>query len=73
MKYCKKCGVLYSTGVCPKCGIETPAETDQKQAAELTEEEKKKQKRDWIALIIGIPAFIAVIYLIIWAYTAVVK
>ena len=20
MKYCKKCGVLYTTDVCPKCG-----------------------------------------------------
>lgn len=73
MKYCKKCGVLYSTEVCPKCGITVPEETDQKQAEELTEEEKRQRKKNWIQLLIGIPAFIAAVYLIIWAYTAIAK
>lgn len=66
MKFCKKCGCLYNTEVCPKCGIEIP---DPPEERELTEEEKKEQKRNWIGILIGFPAFIAVIYLIIFVYT----
>ena len=28
MKYCKKCGVLYSTDVCPNCGIVMPEQEE---------------------------------------------
>ncbi len=62
MKYCKKCGVLYTTDVCPKCGIEYPPEQEQRP---LTEEEKHQRNRQWIGILIGVPLFIAAIYLII--------
>ncbi len=60
MKYCKKCGVLYSTDVCPKCGIIYPPKTD-----ETAPTEKKSVRRQWLALIIGIPAMIALIYVVL--------
>ena len=57
MKYCKKCGVLYATDVCPKCGIEYPDETQPP-----AEEKPERIRRGWIALVIGVPALIGVIY-----------
>ena len=64
MKYCKKCGVLYTTDVCPKCGIQFPEqeETEKKQA------DPGEVRRNWIALIIGIPVFIGVIMLVIYLF-----
>ncbi|MDD3401231.1 MAG: hypothetical protein PHT58_06360 [Eubacteriales bacterium] len=62
MKYCKKCGVLYSTDVCPKCGIIYPNEDEQKPVVAS----KDKIKHQWIALVIGIPALIAALYLVIY-------
>ena len=56
MKYCKKCGVLYTTDVCPKCGIEEP---DQNPIAD--ESDPKTVKRQWIGLLIAIPAAILII------------
>ena len=63
MKYCKKCGVIYTTDVCPNCGILIPDEkTEQKQA------DPKEVRRNWIALIVGIPLFIGVIMLIVYLF-----
>lgn len=62
MKYCKKCGVLYTTDVCPKCGIVAPEEETPKQAS------KEEVRRNWIALIIAIPATILLIMGIITVY-----
>ena len=56
MKYCKKCGVLYSTDVCPKCGVIEPQQTDPNPPAD-----PKHVKRQWIALLIAIPASILLI------------
>ncbi len=56
MKYCKTCGVLYTTDVCPKCGVIRPEETEPQPAAD-----PKHVKRQWIALIIAIPASILLI------------
>ncbi|MBQ5992650.1 MAG: hypothetical protein IJL62_08985 [Clostridia bacterium] len=56
MKYCKKCGVLYTTDVCPKCGVVAP---DGQPAAEPAEQ--KTVRRQWIALVIAIPAAILLI------------
>ena len=56
MKYCKKCGVLYTTDVCPNCGVAVPE--DQKPAAPA---EPKTVRKQWIALIIAIPAAILLI------------
>lgn len=62
MKYCKKCGVLYSglLEVCPKCNaaLENPPEEAPREA---TTQEKRRQ---WLFLVIGIPALIAFFYLI---------
>ena len=67
MKFCKKCGCLYVTEVCPKCGITIPEEPAEQR--ELTDEEQKEKKRNWIGILIGFPAFIGVIYLIIYIYS----
>lgn len=56
MKYCKKCGVLYTTDVCPKCGIIVPEQTQQAEKADA-----KTVKKQWIALLIAIPAAILLI------------
>lgn len=64
MKYCKKCGVLYSGLLerCPKCNavLEEHRE-DQAPAPEAPRETKVKQ---WIGICIGIPAMIALFYLL---------
>ena len=64
MKYCKNCGVLYSTDVCPKCGIipPNPQETEQEPA------DPRMVRHQWIALLIGIPAFIGAIMLIVYLF-----
>lgn len=56
MKYCKSCGVLYTTDVCPKCGVTVP--DDQQPAVPA---EPKVVKRQWIALLFAIPAAILLI------------
>ena len=65
MKYCKKCGVLYATDVCPKCGIEEPKDQPEPEAPD-----KRTLTRQWIGLIIGIPLFIMVIYAVIYILDA---
>ena len=62
MKYCKKCGVLYTTDVCPKCGI---IESDSASQEVGAEESPTKVRHAWIWFLIGIPAMIGLIYLII--------
>lgn len=59
MKYCKACGVLYSTDVCPKCGIIEPPEEERTAPPAAP----NRTKLQWLAIIIGIPAMIAVFYL----------
>ena len=61
MKYCKKCGVLYSTDVCPKCGIFYPDEGE----TEPSPADAKKVKRHWIGILIGVPLFISFIILVV--------
>ena len=56
MKYCKKCGVLYTTDVCPKCGVITPDPEPPAPPAD-----KQTVRRQWIALLIAIPAAILLI------------
>lgn len=60
MKYCKKCGVLYATDDCPKCGIVYP-----EQSVQPPPEKPGSIRRGWIALVVGVPVLIGVIYLII--------
>jgi RNA polymerase subunit RPABC4/transcription elongation factor Spt4 len=61
MKYCKKCGVLYATDVCPKCGIQEPEDLPEPEAPD-----KRTLVRQWIGLLVGIPLFIMAIYVVIY-------
>ncbi len=64
MKYCKKCGVLYSDllSACPKCGV-----TLEDENAEPPKEATKKERvRQWIGICIGIPALVGILYLVIY-------
>ena len=65
MKYCKKCGVLYSSLLeqCPKCNTAL-AEHEEPPAPEA---DKRVRTRQWIALCIGIPALIAFLFFTIRA------
>lgn len=56
MKYCKKCGVLYTTDVCPKCGVIKPEASEPPDSAP-----PKTVRRQWIALVVAIPAAILLI------------
>ena len=63
MKYCKTCGVLYTTDVCPKCGVIKPQqETPAKPAP------TDVVRKQWIALLIAIPAAILLIMGVITLY-----
>jgi hypothetical protein len=61
MKYCKKCGVLYTTDVCPKCGIAVPDEEEPSAPAD-----PRSVRKQWIALILAIPAVILLIMGVIY-------
>jgi len=65
MKYCKKCGVLYTTDVCPKCGVIAPESSDPDAPVD-----RKTVRRHWITLGFAIPFAIigaaVVIFLIIF-------
>ena len=68
MKYCKKCGVLYTTDVCPKCGITEPEKNPNVEKAD-----PKIVKNQWIALIIAIPAAILMIMGVITLYFKIIQ
>lgn len=61
MKYCKKCGVLYTTDVCPKCGVVAPEPTGDSAKAD-----PRTVRRQWIALVLAIPAAILLIMGVIY-------
>ncbi len=61
MKYCKKCGVLYTTDVCPKCGVIAPEEGNA-----AAESDKKTVRKHWIALVIAIPVSILLIMSVLY-------
>ncbi|MBQ2202220.1 MAG: hypothetical protein II412_06565 [Clostridia bacterium] len=56
MKYCKKCGVLYTTDVCPKCGVAVPDDLEPASPAD-----PGTVRKQWIALAAAIPAAILLI------------
>lgn len=62
MKYCKNCHLLYSSeaAVCPKCGA-----VPEPQEAEPAPADRREVRRDWIWLVVGIPVFIAFVYLLV--------
>lgn len=73
-KFCKKCGTLYdeANGECPRCADKRLTEEGMRETVydrDMPEEEVERQRKsDWKRLIIGIPAFIAFIYLIFFIY-----
>lgn len=73
-KFCKKCGTLYSDrdGDCPRCAERELTEQGMRETvydAGMSEEEiERARKRDWKYLVIGVPAFIAFLYLIYFLY-----
>ena len=68
LKFCKTCGTLYDdTKVdCPKCAAKALEpdfdELTYNQNMEQAEADRLRRK-SWIQLIIGVPAFIGVLYL----------
>ena len=66
MKYCKTCRTFYSdeAAVCPKCGID--AARAKAEAVSSEKAEQKKVIKDWIWLVIGVPLFIGLIYLLVY-------
>ncbi len=72
MKFCKVCGTIYdpSAGPCPKCTERELMEQEaERQAYDETmnpEAQKKARKRDWIQLVIGVPAMIGLFYLVFY-------
>ena len=72
MKFCKKCGTLYgcSLGVCPRCNAKDVAgqaeQAEQSQAAASA----KTVKRQWIAILLGVPGLILFLYLVLGAFKA---
>lgn len=64
MKYCKKCGVLYSGLLesCPKCNA--LLEEHIPEEAPPPEASKKTKIKQWIGICIGIPALVALLYII---------
>ncbi len=64
MKYCKKCGILYSTDVCPGCGVDVQEALDAEQPPDAPPQ-RKKAGQQWLVLIVGVPVFIWLIYLVI--------
>lgn len=63
--FCKKCGTLYNPkeGPCPKCSTE---DIKYEARAMSDEEANRLRKKAWLQLLIGIPAFIGFIYLVIF-------
>lgn len=66
MKYCRNCHILYSSfaAACPKCGALTGQKSAQSDGEAAQKPQAKAAARDWLWLIIGVPALIAAIYLI---------
>ena len=64
MKYCKKCGVLYSSILpqCPKCNTALAGHEDKPEAPEAPRSVKIRQ---WVAIVVGVPALIFFLYFVI--------
>lgn len=67
MKYCKRCGVLYSDAAkdCPRCKIplETVPDGVVMKPEDISPEElKERKKKDWIAICIGVPVLFGIIF-----------
>lgn len=67
MKRCPCCGVTFTDEpeTCPKCNCYLDA-TSPDEEVMRTAEYKAKRKRDWIWIIVGVPAMLALIYGAYW-------
>ncbi len=67
MRYCKKCHVLYSSfaAACPKCGALTEKRGEPPDGGEPLDD-ARRVRRDWLWIAVGVPALIAVTYLIVY-------
>ena len=67
---CKTCGTLFNPkeGPCPKCFAAQAPEDTMEPAPMSDEEAKRLRKKAWIQLVIGVPAFIGFIYLLIYLF-----
>lgn len=63
MRFCKTCGTLYleSLDCCPKCNAKALEEKEQEQAPVA---DPKTVRRQWTAIIIGVPALIGLYWII---------
>lgn len=68
MKYCKKCGVLYTTDVCPKCGVVEPDNPAPEAPAG-----PGTVRKQWIALVAAIPAAILLVMGVIYLLHAILN
>lgn len=61
MKYCKQCGVLYSSTLtqCPKCN----AALIEHEEPPAPEAPTRVKVRHWLGLCVGIPVLIGILYL----------
>ncbi|MBQ3108708.1 MAG: hypothetical protein IJP37_01450 [Clostridia bacterium] len=67
MKYCPRCGVLFSDAAneCRRCKIPLEMVPDgvvMKEGDITPEELKEKKKKDWIAICIGVPVLFGIIF-----------
>ena len=64
MKVCPKCGKPYGGEAlhCKKCGVELETLPEITAADMPPEELKRRRKKDWITMLIGIPLFLLLVY-----------
>ncbi|MCI6966533.1 hypothetical protein MR810_05365 [bacterium] len=77
MKFCMKCGAFYEEkdgGGCPRCAenerLHAAAEAAEIDHGMDPEAARRARRRAWLELCIGVPAFIGVIYLVIYLIRA---
>lgn len=75
LRFCKTCGTVYDDrSVCPKCETQdvvaaVQANTYAPPPADMSEQEvRAARKKAWVQLVIGIPAFILFMYLVIYVF-----
>ena len=76
--FCKKCGTLYtdSLGECPKCNEEALLKamgnqpgSDRAADSAPAPADRKTVRRQWIAILVGIPLFILFLKVVISLYS----
>ncbi len=73
MKFCKQCGTLYgrSLAVCPRCNAKNVEQQAEQAERSQTAASAKTVKRQWIAILLGVPGLILFLYLVIGAFKAI--